>query len=124
MKKNLAILGLLALAGCAAQPHKPPAPPVPAAPGLPLPPPPPKGEPDLFTGIDVSRLRAMVGAPVFTRKDGAVEMWRYDARSCHVFFFLTGNPPRVQHVETMPRGKTTAADPDCLNALQVSSKHS
>lgn len=124
MRKNLAVLALLALAGCATpSPQRPLSAPPPAA-GVPIPPPPAKGEPVLFTGIDVSRLRALVGMPVFTRKDGAVEMWRYDAQSCHAFFFLTGAPPRVQHVETMPRGKSSAADPDCLNALMTSSKRS
>ena len=62
MKKICAILAVLALAGCAAQPRAPPRPPPPPpAPTVPIPPPPPKGEPDLFTGIDAARLRALAG---------------------------------------------------------------
>ena len=119
MKKLFAALTMLALAGCAAQPRtSAPAPGVaPSSPTVPIPPAPPKGEPDLFTGIDAARLRALVGAPVFSRKDGVFEMWRYDAGACHAYFFLTGAPAKVQHVETLPRGKTSAADPDCLTAL-------
>ena len=124
MRKNLAILAGLALAGCAAQPHAPAPSPIAPATIVPIPPAPPKGEPDLFTGIDAARLRALVGAPVFARKDGNMEMWRYDAGSCHAFFFLSGAPAKVQHVETLPRGKTSAADPECLTALQSSSKPS
>lgn len=118
MKKILAGLLLSALAACAA-PSRPPVAPVQASlePTVPLPPPPPKGEPEGFAGIDAARLTTLAGTPTFTRKDGATEMWRYDAGSCRVFFFFTGAPAKVQHIETMPRGKTAAADPECLNAL-------
>jgi hypothetical protein len=122
MKKILAGLMLFALAACAAQPRSL-APSVPApAPTVPIPSAPPKGEPPSFTGIDVTRLRALAGSPAFARKDGATEMWRYDAGSCRVFFFLAGAPAKVRHVETMPRGKNGAADPECLSVLQSSKR--
>jgi hypothetical protein len=117
MKKPFGILAAMALTGCAASNHPPVAASPPVA-TVPLPPSPPRGEPALFTGIDASRLRALVGAPVFTRKDGDTEMWRYDAASCHAFFFLTGAPAKVQHVETLPHSANSAADPDCLTALR------
>ena len=118
MKKILAGLMLSALAACAA-PTRAPLVPATASvePTIPLPPPPPKGEPQGFAGIDAARLTALAGAPAFTRKDGATEMWRYDSGSCRVFFFFTGTPAKVQHIETMPRGQNVAADPECLNAL-------
>ena len=114
MKKGIVVLPVLMLAGCAAReraPSPPPAVPIPAAP--------PAREPDVFTGIDARQLRALAGAPAFTRKDGATEMWRYDTQTCRAFFFFTGAPAKVQHVETLPRGKDGAADPACLNALRV-----
>ena len=121
MIRKFAILALLIAAGCAAQPRAPvapSAPPPPPEPTVPIPPPPPKGEPESFTGIDAARLQALAGAPAFTRKDGSLEMWRYDTRSCRIFFFLTGAPSKVQHVETLPRGANSAADPQCLSALR------
>jgi hypothetical protein len=124
MRKNLAILAALALTGCAAQPRAVAPSVIAPMATVPLPPSPPKGEPDLFTGIDAARLRALVGTPVFARKDGNTEMWRYDAGACHAFFFLSGAPAKVQHVETLPHGKASAADPECLSALQASSKRS
>ncbi len=119
MKKILAGVMFLALAACAAPSSRSPAPPATASvePTVPLPPPPPKGEPARFAGLDAARLTALAGTPSFTRKDGATEMWRYDAGACRVFFFFTGAPAKVQHIETMPRGRNAAADPECLNAL-------
>ena len=122
MKNIFAVLILLTLAGCAARPQATVVPPT--ATTVPIPPPPPKGEPDLFKGIPASQLRTLVGTPAFTRKDGATEMWRYDTATCHVFFFFTGAPAKVQHVETLPRGKDAAADPVCLSALRASAKTS
>jgi hypothetical protein len=116
MKKSVVALMILTLAGCAA-PLRPASIPV-----APIPPPPaPRNEPDVFTGLQAAPLRALAGAPAFTRKDGATEMWRYDTPSCRAFFFLTGTPPTVQHVETLPRGKDNNADPACLSALRARS---
>ena len=123
MIRKLAALGaLLLLAGCAAQTraHGP----APVAPGVPLPPSPPRGEPDRYSNISGDRLRVLLGSPAFIRKDGATEMWRYDAGNCHAFFFLYGagaqqqvRHKQVRHIETTPQGKNEAADPACLNAL-------
>ena len=121
MTKRVTLFGLLVLAGCAAQPRAPLPPAVPPPePTVPIPPPPPKGEPENFLGLDTARLQTMAGTPAFTRKDGPLEMWRYDTPSCRIFFFFAGTPGKVQHVETLPRGKNSAADPDCLNALKSS----
>lgn len=105
----------LGLAACAQKQ----APPPPAA-TVPLPPPPPRGEPDRFTNLSAASLRAELGAPAFVRKDGATEMWRYDSKSCHAYFFFygAGADQAVSHVETLPQGKNDAADPACLDVLK------
>ena len=51
-------------------------------------------------------------------------MWRYDIGSCHAFFFMTGTPAKVQHIETLPHGTISAADPLCLTALRAAAKTS
>ena len=61
----------------------------------------------------------MAGAPAFTRKDGATEMWRYDTGVLPGLLFLHRRAAKVQHVETVPRGTSSAADPACLNALRA-----
>ena len=93
------------------------------APQVPIPSAPPRGEPDRFANITAPQLQAMLGAPAFVRKDGATEMWRYDAPSCRAFFFIYGSTagPIVRHIETLPAGKSAAADPACLNSLRKTS---
>jgi hypothetical protein len=114
--RKIALVGsLLLLAGCAAK-----TPPPPAAPIVPIPPAPrPQPEPPGFNGLSPDGLRARLGTPAFSRKDGATEMWRYDAGACHAFFFLTGG--LVSHIETIPRGPGDGADPACLSALKKTS---
>jgi hypothetical protein len=113
------ILGLgifLALAGCAARTPAPATGPAP----VPIPRPPPvRPEPPAFTGLSTDGLKARLGTPAFSRKDGTTEMWRYDAGQCHAFFFFTGG--QVSHVETVPRPSDQAADTGCLNALKKTS---
>ena len=113
MRKVVSALLLLTLAGCAAPARAP------SVPSVPIPAAPPAHEPDAFTGLQAAQLRAMAGAPAFTRKDGGTETWRYDTASCRAFFFFTGTPAKVQHVETLPHGPGNAADPACLNALRA-----
>jgi hypothetical protein len=103
------------LAGCAAS--RQPAQPVrqaivPAAP--------PAGEPADLAGLKSTQLREIFGAPNFIRKEGAMELWRYDNSGCKVFFFLYpyGQSLLVRHVETLPRGSAMAADQTCLDSFR------
>lgn len=122
LRRTTALLFLLGLGACAA-PGRPATPPPAATSLVPIPPAPPRGEPDRFANISVAQLRSLLGTPAFVRKDGATEMWRYDAPSCHAFFFLygSGTQQQVRHIETLPAGTKVAADPACLNALKKSS---
>jgi hypothetical protein len=86
---------------------------------------PPPGEPAGYAGIDVAQLRALMGNPAFTRKEGkGIEMWRYDGSACKAFFFLypDGASLSVRHVETVPRPRDASANVDCLNAMRVGAK--
>ncbi|MGB8363880.1 MAG: hypothetical protein ACLQUZ_02980 [Rhizomicrobium sp.] len=86
-----------------------------------LPTAPPPGEPNGLAGMDAANLRMAFGPPAFVRKDGTVELWRYDTAACKAFFFLypDGNTFAVRHVETVPRGRDIAADTDCLDQLRA-----
>jgi hypothetical protein len=113
--RKIALLASLLLAGCAAK-----TPPPQVAPIIPIPPPPrPQAEPPGYAGLGLDALRARLGAPAFSRKDGATEMWRYDAGACHALFFFTSG--LVSHIETIPRGPGDSADPRCLSALKKTS---
>ena len=102
------LLFLCGLAACSAPANQ-----------VPLPSAPPVGEPGNITGMDASRIRVAFGAPQFVRKDGQIEMWRYDGANCKAFFFLypNGTSLAVKHVETLPHAANEAADSNCLQGL-------
>jgi hypothetical protein len=122
---------VLALAACAQHPRSvstsvPPARGMTPPPAVPIPPAPPPGEPTAYLNLPQANLRAMLGEPQFMRQDGATQMWRYDGTQCRAFFFLYGDrgSEMVRHVETLPAGAASAADPLCLSALQSARKAS
>ena len=84
---------------------------------------PPAGEPSDLAGLKSTQLREVFGAPNFVRKEGAMELWRYDSIGCKAFFFLYpyGQALLVRHVETLPRGNVQAADQTCLESLRPKS---
>ncbi len=106
---------VLLAAGCANQ-----APRAPRTAAAAIPSAPPRGEPPGYFNLSAAALQAALGRPAFVRKDGAVEMWRYDGAACRAFFFFYGAPLAVRHVETLPHGVNTAADSACLTALRAS----
>lgn len=124
MIRRLALASfILALAACAQAPAPKPAVPRPVMPPpeVPIPRAPPPGEPRDYLNLPPANLRSLLGTPQFVRQDGASEMWRYDGASCRAFFFFQGSAgsQTVRHVETLPAGAASAADPLCLNALRA-----
>jgi hypothetical protein len=87
-----------------------------------LPSAPPPGEPGNIAGLSTAQIRVAFGEPAFLRKDGKIEIWRYDGAACKGFFFFYPSDAgglAVRHVETTPRGREMAADTDCLNTLLI-----
>jgi hypothetical protein len=107
------------LAGCSTSRHGAP----PTANRAIVPVAPPAGEPADLAGLKSTQLREVFGAPNFVRKEGAMELWRYDSVGCKAFFFLYpyGQALLVRHVETLPRGNVQAADQTCLESLRPKS---
>jgi hypothetical protein len=108
IRRVFAVAACLLLAACASTGGK-----------VKLPEAPRPGEPGGVVGLSPATMRGNFGAPAFVRKEGTMELWRYDGQTCKAFFFLYPESTglAVRHVETLPRGRETAADPDCLNAL-------
>jgi hypothetical protein len=119
IRRPLALCLLLIAAACASNPPQRPAAPSPRQKVAPAP---PRDVSRDYLGISAAALRRQMGAPAFVRKDGALELWRYDGADCHAFFFLS-DPPKggdktVRDVETLPQPAPGAADPGCLTALR------
>jgi hypothetical protein len=109
------------LAGCATS--RQPGPPATQTRRAVIPAIPPAGEPADLAGLKSTQLREVFGSPNFVRKEGEMELWRYDSRACKAFFFLYpyGQALLVRHVETLPRGSARAADQTCLDSLRPKS---
>ena len=124
MRKFAILLLCSALAACAGGRHV--ASVQQQAPRIALPPAPPAGEPADLAGLRSTQLRVAFGVPAFVRKDGSVEIWRYDSASCKAFFFLYpyGDSLLVRHVETLPRGSDMAADETCLATIRPRTQQS
>jgi hypothetical protein len=127
IRRPLVLCLSLFAAACASSPPQRPAAP---APRQAVPPAPPRDVSRDYLGMSAAALRRQMGAPAFVRKDGALELWRYDGAACHAFFFLS-DPPKsgdksgdkggdktVRDVETLPQSAPGAADPGCLAALR------
>ncbi|HTQ13216.1 MAG TPA: hypothetical protein VMH86_05010 [Rhizomicrobium sp.] len=107
----LALAALALVAGCAA----------PSQQRVQLPATPHPGEPGNVAGLTAAQVRVAFGEPAFVRKDGKVEIWRYDGAGCKGFFFFypAAAGLSVRHVETVPRGRDIAADTACLDSLLI-----
>ncbi len=127
MIRPFALLGIaLALAGCAQTTTRTASMAArrPLSPGVLIPPAPPAAGAPAFINLPPANLRGLLGQPKFVRTDGDTQMWRYDGAACSAFFFLQGpvGAQTVRHVETLPAGSASSADPLCLNALRASAK--
>jgi len=112
MKRVTGIIAIcVLLAACASQPPQPTM--------VRLPPPPPSGEPPGLIGLSAGDVRTAFGTPTFVRKENGAEMWRYDGKDCRTFFFLytKDSAQAVRHVETLPHGRDSAFDANCLGLL-------
>ena len=121
MRRLLLLVCIALLAGCTTARQNAP-PPKPRQTIVPAPP--PAGEPADLAGLKSTQLREVYGPPNFVRKEGAMELWRYDSVTCKAFFFLYpyGQALLVKHVETLPRGTALAADQACLDSLHTKSQ--
>lgn len=77
----------------------------------------PVTEPARLKGLNPLQVRAVLGRPVFTRRDAPAEIWQYRARACTLDLFLydEGQGQTVAHVAV--RGTQPVNERDCFNEL-------
>jgi len=94
-----------------ATPPEPPAPP---------PPPPVDDDPEQVMGLDHGALRALLGAPAFTRREASAQVWQYRSRACVLDVFLYGETDgryRVTYYEFRGDRLERADERRCFRAL-------
>lgn len=77
----------------------------------------PVDEPSRLKGLNSTQVKAVLGKPVFTRRDAPAEIWQYRARACTLDLFLydEGNSQTVAHYAV--RGPQPVGEQDCFNEL-------
>ena len=125
------------LSACAAQPDNrtsadntvsgqsmanPPASPTVAAVPQPTKPPPQDRPiaPDSLIGQTAGQISALLGPPVFVRRDPPGEFWRYRGKSCvlEMFFYRRVGAVRLDHLETRGNGAASKDKSACIAAFK------
>ena len=104
-----------AVARVSPRPAPGPVPPEPAPPAKIYP------EPAHLSGLDGSRVLALLGVPRLKRHDEPAEIWQYQTRACtlHIFLYRAakGDAYKVRHFETSARGKDGVSAKACFVGL-------
>lgn len=82
-------------------------------------------DPRRLAGLDQSGLTALLGAPMFRRRDAPAELWRYRTQACILDLFLyrpdagagAAGPLTVHHYRARTSENGTMAAASCLAAL-------
>ena len=92
-----------------------------SAPPDPAPPEKTYPEPAHLSGLDGSRVLALLGVPRLKRHDDPAEIWQYQTRACTLHLFLyraaKGDAYKVRHFETRARGKDRVSEKACFVGL-------
>lgn len=80
-------------------------------------------DPDALMGSPAADVARTIGEPMFIRKDHPAEIWQYRGETCTLDIFLyqdvTGEPHRVDHIETRSQPGGPATNRDCLKSILI-----
>ncbi|MGE5546616.1 MAG: hypothetical protein ACM33T_06960 [Solirubrobacterales bacterium] len=87
-----------------------------------MPPPGPVTEPARLKGLNPMQVRAVLGRPVFTRRDNPAEIWQYRARACtlDLFIYDEKNGQTVSHYAV--RSPSHVPEQECFQELLAKSR--
>lgn len=76
-----------------------------------------EADPDHLKGLSPTQVRAVLGKPMFTRRDAPAEIWQYRGRVCTLDLFLyeDGGRQTVAHVAV--RSQQPVDDRQCMGEL-------
>ncbi len=76
------------------------------------------GDPSRLKGMSPTQVRAVLGKPMFTRRDAPAEIWQYRGRVCTIDLFLydEGGAQTVAHVAVRAQQPATN-ESQCMGEL-------
>ncbi|HTH16817.1 MAG TPA: hypothetical protein VL974_09210 [Magnetospirillum sp.] len=76
-----------------------------------------EAEPSRLKGLSPTQVRAVLGKPMFTRRDAPAEIWQYRSRACTIDLFLydEGGSQTVTHVAV--RSQQPVNESQCMGEL-------
>lgn len=77
------------------------------------------GDPTRLKGLSPTQVRAVLGKPMFTRRDAPAEIWQYRGRACTIDLFLYdegGGAQTVTHVAVRSQQPATN-ESQCMGEL-------
>jgi len=78
-------------------------------------------DPEALRGASARDVVDVIGQPAFIRKDQPAEIWQYRGALCTLDIFLyqsiTGEPYRVNYIETRSQTNGPASNKDCLVSI-------
>ncbi|HLO77916.1 MAG TPA: hypothetical protein VK196_15790 [Magnetospirillum sp.] len=74
-------------------------------------------DPNRLKGLSPTQVHAVLGKPMFTRRDAPAEIWQYRGRACTIDLFLydEGGSQTVTHVAV--RSRQPVSDSQCMGEL-------
>lgn len=74
-------------------------------------------DPSRLKGLSPTQVRAVLGKPMFTRRDAPAEIWQYRGRACTIDLFLydDGGSQTVAHVAV--RSQQPVNESQCMGEL-------
>lgn len=81
--------------------------------------PPTVAEPAALKGMSPVQIKAVLGAPVFTRRDAPAEIWQYRGQACTLDLFIYDNSAGQAVAHYAIRSVNAIGEKECLEELRA-----
>ncbi|MEW5726206.1 MAG: hypothetical protein AB1918_00125 [Pseudomonadota bacterium] len=82
----------------------------------------PVDEPAELKGLSPIQVKAVLGKPMFTRRDAPAEIWQYRGRACTLDLFLYDDSAGQKVAHYAVRSVNAVGEKECLDELMAGSR--